>query len=312
MLVSILIAVRNEEPQLLEATLAGLQATTRHIATDVIVVDDGSRAPILPASLAGARLLRHPKPLGACEARRSAALLARGEVLVWLDAHMSFGEHWLEQLLVQAAPDALVCSPFWSYDLKDCHCWGADFVWNPERNYAAGKHPGFALRHRVERPSGAAAEVPMVIGACYGMHRKAYDKLGGFSPHFRIWGLEEQDMCARAWMCGLRVLCATHARVGHYTRAIFPYPVLYEHLEFNQIVLARSLFESATLQHLNRYFEPIPPVVESWLALTNLSSWRKAIQRRRSMSDADFFARFVPELAKHAPATQLAGKAQSA
>jgi GT2 family glycosyltransferase len=312
-LASIIITTRNEEPALLEATLSGIRETTPDGAVEIIVVDDGSDAPVAPGSLGAARLLRHPTPLGVCESRRSGALLARGELLIWLDAHMSFGAHWLQQLAVQAHPDALVCSPFWTYDLKDCMCWGADLTWNSERDYYAGKYPGFGLRHRVERPPDAAPDVPMVIGACYAMHREAYERLGGFSPHFRIWGIDEQDISARTWLCGMRVLCATHAQVGHFSRAAFPYAVQYEHLEFNQLAMLRTVFEKSTIERLEPQFAPIPDTVSSWLASTDLAPWRKSVQRRRKLTDAEFFKRFLPELSEPAtPPKRRGGKGRSA
>jgi hypothetical protein len=260
-------------------------------------VDDASVVPVGVASVGEARLLRHPVPRGVCESRRAGALLASGNVFVWLDAHMSFGAQWLEQMLVQAHSDSLVCSPFWSYDLKDCLCWGADFVWNGVRDYSTGKSPGFGLRHRVERPAAAAVEVPMAIGACYAMRREAYEKLGGFCPHFRVWGIDEQDMSARAWMAGLRVVCATYAQVGHYSRSVFPYNVQFDHLEFNQVIMLRSVFERETIARLETVFHPMTPQVQEWLAVTDLAAWRRGVQRRRKMTDGPFFQRFVPELA---------------
>jgi glycosyltransferase involved in cell wall biosynthesis len=307
MLVSIIITVRDEDPRFLEETLRGLHATTRPFSTDVIVVDDGSITPVIVAGAVNAhrvRLLRNPVPLGVCESRRTGALLAKGERLVWLDAHMSFGEHWLEQMLVQTHKGTVVCSPFWTYDLRECMCWGADFVWNPTRDYPAGKYPGFALRHRVQKPQEAVVEVPALIGACYAMHRETYHALGGFSPHFRVWGIDEQDLSTRAWMAGMRVVCATHAQVGHFTRPMFPYPVHYEHLEFNQAVMLRTVFETATIERLAHNFQPLPPIVESWLAVVDLTAWRKIVQRKRKMTDAEFFSRFVPELARTVPAAK--------
>jgi hypothetical protein len=309
---SIIIAARDEDPLKLEATLAGLRDTTRHLSTDVIVIDDGSVTPISPGAMGEASLLRHPAPRGVCESRRSGAMLATGEVLVWIDAHMAFGPHWLEQLIVQAHADTLVCSPFWTYDLKDCMCWGADFSWNAERDHGAGKSPGFGVRHRVEPPNAAAVEVPMIIGACYAMHHEAYKKLGGFCPHFKIWGIDEQDMSARAWMAGLRVICATHSHVGHFSRSAFPYPVQYEHLEFNQLVMIRSLFDRATIERLEKSFQPLLPMVETWSASVDLTPWRKAVQRRRKISDQEFLRRFVPELAPPAPVKRRAGKGRFA
>jgi glycosyltransferase involved in cell wall biosynthesis len=309
MLVSIIIASRDEEPDVLDATLARLLETTTAFDIDTIVVDDGSRVPVNCGSLP-ARVLRHPESVGTCGSRRAGALLAEGEVLVFLDAHMSFGPHWLEQLVLQAGPDSLLCSAFWSYNLQECHCWGADFEWNAVRDYGSNRYPGFGVRHRTDPPAHATVEVPMVIGACYAMRREAYQHLGGFCAHFRVWGLDEQDISARAWMAGMRVLCATHAKVGHLTRRAFPYRVQFEHLEFNQVVMLRSLFERATVDRLSPHFDPLPPLVETWLPGVDLTAWRKSIQRRRKLSDAEFFARFVPALADTAP-KRRAGRARS-
>ena len=295
MLVSFIITARDEDPHILDATLAGLRATAGQFATETLIIDDGSLIPIHPRD--GTRVLRNASPLGVSPARRIGAEIAIGEILVWLDAHMSFGPHWLEQMLVQSGTGAFLCSPFWSYDLQECHCWGANFVWNPSRNYDSQKVPGFALAHRVhEPPSGLTVEVPMAVGACYMMRRDAYRRLGGFSPHFRIWGLDEQDMSTRAWIAGCGVRCVTQARVGHLTRNAFPYPVQFEHLEFNQAVMLRSVFEPQTVRRLEQHSQPLPAAVENWLADTDLAGWRETVQRSRRLTDAEFFARFVPEL----------------
>jgi polypeptide N-acetylgalactosaminyltransferase len=295
MRVSVIVTARDEEPAILEATLAGLHATTRHLDTEVIVIDDGSRVPV-GCGAWPVRLLRNPVAAGCCASRAMGARAATGEVLVWLDAHMSFGENWLEQMLVWAGTGALLCSPFWSYDLTDCMCWGADFTWRGQRDYAAQIYPGFGVAHRVSAPAELAAETPMAIGACYMMQRDSYRSIGGFCPHFRVWGADEQDISARAWMAGLGVRCVSLARVGHLTRVQFPYPVRFEHLEFNQLVMLRSLFEPETVRRLERCFHPLAGEVEAWLADTDLSGWRRTVQSARKLSDQDFFARFAPDL----------------
>ena len=295
MTVSIVITVRDEDPDVLAATLAGLHATTRHLQPEIVVVDDGSLVPVR-CSEPRVRLLRNPQPMGVAPARRAGARLAEGDVLVWLDAHMSFGNGWLEQMLVQAQSGALLCSPFWSYDLSDCMCWGADFVWCPDRDYAAQRYPGFGLRHRVEWPKHAVVEVPMVIGACYAMQRRSYDRIGGFNPLFRVWGIDEQDISARAWLGGCGVACVVNARVGHLTRQAFPYPVQFEHLEFNQAVMLETVFSRATVERLRPHYQPLPQTSREWLAAINLESWRARLQRARRMTDDNFFARFIPEL----------------
>ncbi len=297
MQISIIIAAGDEDPPVLDATLAGLSATTRHLSTDIIVVDDGSRTPLTCGRWPVASN-PPPQPLGACQARRVGAAIATGDVLVWIDAHMSFGQNWLEQMLVHVNPNVLLCSPFCTYATHESMCWGADFVWNGVRDYWAQKIPGLGFRHRTVPPDQPLVEVPMVIGACYVMHRDGYRRMGGFSPYFKIWGNEEQDMSARAWMSGMHVACATHARVGHLSRQSFPYPVQFDHLEYNQMIMLRCLLERATLRRLEPHFQPLPPVVADWLAHTAYAPWRKATQRRRKMTDQEFFRRFVPALAR--------------
>jgi len=88
--------------------------------------------------------------------------------------------------------------------------------------------------------------------------------------------------------------------------------VNFEHLEFNQLVMIRSLFDSHTAKQLEAPFQPMLPVVENWLADLDLIPWRKSVQRRRKISDREFFARFVPPLEKAAPIKSRAGRGQSA
>ena len=295
--VSFIITSRNEDPAVLDKTLVGLRATVSHVHHEIIVVDDGSRIPVsVSAADVDLRVLRNEEPIGVCRSRRLGASVAAGDAFVWLDAHMTFGEGWLEQMLLHADARTVVTSPFWSYDLEQCLCWGADFVWNAERDYSAQRYPGFGLRHRTWAPDAIVADVPMMIGACYMMRRDAHEWLGGFSPHFRVWGVDEQDISARAWMLGMRVRCATRARIGHLSRDAFPYPVQFEHLEFNQRTLIRTVFEPATVRRLEAAFEPSPAIVDRWLE-ADVAVWRAIVQTRRTMTDAEFFARFVPELA---------------
>jgi GT2 family glycosyltransferase len=296
--VSFIITSRDEDPSVLAATVAGLRATAFHVRHEIVIVDDGSLVPVMCGGRgADVRVIRNAVPIGVCSSRRLGASAAAGDVLVWLDAHMSFGAGWLEQMLVHADARALICSPFWSYDLKDCLCWGADFVWSGTRDYRVQEYPGFGLRHRTTPPEAVAASVPMIIGACYLMRREAYAWLGGFSPCFRVWGVDEQDLSARAWIAGMQVRCATYARVGHLSRTAFPYPVQFEHLEFNQLAMIRTVFEPETITRLEAAFGVRAPILDQWLSKSQLGAWRQVVQSRRALRDADFFERFVPELA---------------
>lgn len=287
--VSFIITSRNEPPDLLNATIANLLATVGAHSFELIVVDDASVVPV--ASLHPCvQLWRNPVGLGVSPSRHKGAGYATGDVLVWLDAHMRFAPGWLEEMLAHAGSGSLLCSPFWDYDLKTCYCWGADFTWSGKRDYPNQRYPGFGLRHRVAPPEEPIVDVPAVIGACYMMNREAYGKLGGFSPLFKSWGTDEQDISARAWIKGLGVKCVTGACVGHLCRTSFPYEVTFEQLEFSQLVVVRSTFESPTIERLERDFDPIPPNVQDWLAKADVAGWRTVVQAGRVLSDQEFFA----------------------
>jgi glycosyltransferase involved in cell wall biosynthesis len=292
--VSVIILSRNERHELLDATIAGVLRTTGERPHEILVIDDGSDVPVHCAE-SGVTLLRFPEAIGIARAYRTGGLLATGDVLVWLDAHMSFSPGWMEQLLRHVDSGALLCSAFWKYDLSVCHCYGADFEWHASRS-SPQRYPGFAVRHRTRPESSGAIEVPMAIGGCYMMLRRSYEELGGFCPLFRVRGCNEQDLSARAWICGAGVRCVTEARVGHLWRPHFPYPVQFEHLEFNQLALVRTVFEEETARLLEKCFKPYPAQIQQWSAETDFASWRKITQARRHMSDADFFARFAPPL----------------
>jgi glycosyltransferase involved in cell wall biosynthesis len=200
--VSFIIAVRDEPRNLLEATIEGLLQTSTRYRREIVVVDDGSLVP-LTLERPEVVIIRNSEPIGSARSRRLGASFANGEVLVFLDPHMSFAPDWLDQMLAHVDCGSLLCAAWWDWELSKPVCWGAEFVWCGKRDYHAGLSPGFAFRHLTTFPGDGVVEVPMVIGACYMVLRQSYEKIGGFSPFFRIWGKLEQDICCRAWMRGL-------------------------------------------------------------------------------------------------------------
>jgi len=290
---SFLLAARDESPAVLRATIDGILNTSVGHEREIILVDDGSLAPIA---------LEHPQVLvvrndisvGVAQSRRLGASFVTGDVLVVMDAHMQFAPDWLDQMLSQVDCGAVLCTAWWDYEMTHPLCWGAEFVWSGERDYRAGKIPGFGFRHRIRFPGEGAVEVPMAIGACYMMLHRSYERLGGFSPFFRTWGRMEQDISIRAWITGVGVKCVTGARVGHLSRSTFPYPVSFCDIEFNQIALVRTVFEKPIGQAIEFLLQPQSARVQEWLAQANFGEWHDTIQSRRKMSDAEFFQRFIP------------------
>ena len=294
-MISFIITAREEQADVLQRTIEELRATTPSNEREILVIDDASSTPIAGLT-PDVHVLRNAQSAGVSRARRQGCALAGGEVLVCLDAHMTFDRDWLARMLTHVESGALLCSAFWDYERYACHCFGADLEWCGERNYETQRYPGFCFRHRLRPPGRAAVEVSMVIGACYMLLRSSYEALGGFSPLFRVWGADEQDLSARAWLAGLGVKCVTDACVGHLWRPTFPYPVYFEDLEFNQLALIRSVFDDRTVAMLEPFFAPVPQRVSAWVEELELSAWRAVVQDARRYADRDFFLRFIPDL----------------
>jgi len=294
--ISFVAAVRDEPDDLLQATIEGLLRTSDGYRREIVLVDDGSVVPV-QIERPDVVVIRNAEPIGSARSRRTGASFASGEVLSFLDPHMSFAPDWLDRMMEHVESEALLCSAWWDYELTRCHCWGADFRWCGDRDYVSGRCPGFDFRHRTVFPGEGAVDVPMLIGASYMMLRSSYERIGGFSPFFRIWGRLEQDLCLRAWIVGVGVKCVTDARVGHFSRKKFPYKVCWEDIEFNQLATMRTAFEESTSRRLEQLLQP-PPQVKTRADETDFSAWRESIQSRRVMSDPELFERFVPDLAE--------------
>jgi len=289
---SFVMVARDEPPALLEATIQGLLQTSAGCAREIVVVDDGSCVPV-PLAWPDVSVARILEPIGTARARRHGAAVTTGDILVFMDAHMRFAPDWLDRMLPHVEAGVLLCAAWWDYDLTHPLCWGADFHWCDERDYAAGRSPGFTYRHRTKYPGDGAVDVPMLIGACYMMRRESYVRLGGFSPFFRTWGKLEQDLSARARIFGFDIKCVTSAHVGHFTRPKHPYPVSWADVEFNQVATARTAFEEPVGKAMEQLLQPLPSQVGEWLAKVDFGGWRKWVQSQRRISDAEFFRRFV-------------------
>ncbi|HEX4137602.1 MAG TPA: glycosyltransferase [Bryobacteraceae bacterium] len=285
--VSFAITSRDEDPAILTATIEGVLATSKGRWREILVVDDGSIRPV-DFSHPDVAILRNAEPVGVCPSRRKALAASSGNVLVTLDAHMTFELDWLDRMLEHVDSRALLCAAWMNYERSRTYCFGADIAWGQSQ------FTGFGFRHRTEKPRRASSPISVILGACYMIRRDAYEQLGGFCPLFRVWGSDEQDMSIRALMAGLEVRCVAGAGVGHLDRQL-PYPVSWDHSIYNEIVMIRSVFEEGTAKLLEEFFEPLSDNVQNWLRALDLREWRSVVQSQRRMQDVDFFRRYAKD-----------------
>jgi polypeptide N-acetylgalactosaminyltransferase len=292
--ISCIITARNEKDSILNATIQGLLDTTQEHNREIIVVDDGSDIPVV-CSHQEVILHRNKKPVGVSKSRRQGSLIAKGDVLVWMDAHMSFKTDWLEKMLVHVPSGAMLCPVIYNYDYTSHPAYGSCLTWNSERNYHKKKHPGFGRQYIMKFPGCGAIDVPMVNPAFYMMLKESYWRTGGFSPLLRVWGGTEQDISIRAWVTGTGVKCVTNVEVGHLFRPKHPYSVSWNQLEYNQLAIIRSVFEKNTIKVLEESFKPLPEQVGKWFQEVDLSEWKKSFRVNKCLSDEEFFDQFVSD-----------------
>lgn len=216
MKVSFIIPLYNCLP-LTQAMLASLRGTLPPgLACEIIFVDDGStdgtRAWLrdLPAPC---RAILNDKNLGFAGACNRGAAAATGDLLFFLNNDLVLLPHWLEPML--AAFDRFP-------DLG--------LVGNVQLNAATGAvdHAGIYFNHQgkpahrtdlpattrwLGRPAWRAVDA--LTGACFGLRRAVWQKLGGFDEGF-VNGAEDIDLALRASAAGLRHCVALRSVVRHH------------------------------------------------------------------------------------------------
>lgn len=175
------------------------QAQADRIPIEVIVVDNASRdrtGELLHHALfnrwLNLRVIRNPQNLGFAKASNQGALIARGEVVVFLNNDTEVQPGWLAPLL-----DELAANP-------TTGAVGARLLY-ADRTI---QHAGVAIGRRgipchvhLKRPAEDSLvlerrEFPVVTGACLAVRRREFIALGMFDEGY-VNGSEDIDLCFR-------------------------------------------------------------------------------------------------------------------
>jgi len=240
--ISVIMVARDEGDQV-DATAASVAAAG---ATEIIIVDDGSCAPISVSSVQSGlsvpvpvRLKRHETPKGPAASRNAGARCAGGDVLVWMDAHMRVGPEDLVRLAYTAcARRAIACAAVGplAEDGTLSRAWtgyGGRLVLDD-----AGVAYKVDYLHRPTKDQRVTA----LIGACYAMHREVVDQVGGWPPTLG-WGYNEQALSLAAHNAGVTIVVAPDVVAAHLFRKSFPYPAAASISRLNRFIVHWLLSE---------------------------------------------------------------------
>lgn len=281
---SVIIPALNEATHLRD-TVTQLQATLPE-GSDLVVVDDGSSdgcADFLEAARAEVTLLRTTR-LGAARARNWGAQHARGDVLVFADAHIHTPAGWWAPLLAALDdPQVGAVAPVIS---------------------AMGKRQqkGFGLRWSGPNldvewlgPQGETPyPVPLLPGACLAMRAETWQATGGFDEGIRRWGAEDAELSLRLWLLGYELRLVPAVEVAHLFRPCHPYAITWDDVVHNLLRLALTHFQPlrwrgvvAALKGYTADADALALSVES-----DVWSRRLALMARRVRDDEWFMRRF--------------------
>jgi glycosyltransferase involved in cell wall biosynthesis len=190
-LFSVVIPTFNEGERL-HRTVESILNDTTYSPFEVIVVDDGSSDGSCDRYVDGDERVRLVKAesVGIPRARNLGAEHARGEYVLFIDAHCTVSPGWLERFVAALRPpDVGIVGPAFTR-LEEPEPRGCGNIWINHKLECAWLEP-----LDTDKPY----EVPITPGGCQAFRKKTFEKLGGFDAGFTRWGYQDEEICLRAW-----------------------------------------------------------------------------------------------------------------
>lgn len=233
---SVILVFHNEGWSTLFRTVNSvINRTPPQFLEEVVLVDDESELEHLHEKLereiekpyykGRVTLVRNKEREGLIRSRNNGALAARGEVVVFLDAHCEVGYNWLPPLLAPIYENKRTLS----VPVIDGIQWD-DFSINPV--YAKGSHSrglfewgmlykeGDVPKKEQDRRSHHSEPyyAPTHAGGLFAISREWFKELGWYDPGLWVWGGENFELSFKVWMCGGNSVWVPCSRVSHVYR----------------------------------------------------------------------------------------------
>jgi GT2 family glycosyltransferase len=269
-------------------TVDSLCATVPENA-EILVVDDGSTDGccdfLATAPRPNVRLLRGAQ-LGVSKGRNFGARHARGEHLIFSDAHVETPEGWWQPIVdALALPGAGASTPT-LIDIvdRDCRGYGLQFT---------GPDIGF---NWLDIESDDPYPAPLLTGAFWAIRRDVFDATGGFDEGMIRWGSEDTEYSLRLWLLGYVLYMVPGVEVAHLFREKGDYTVEWSWVLHNRLRLAYLHFNDErfgrvcqTLSNTRKYAEAL-----DLLRSSDACDTRARLRATRTHDDEWYFAKFPP------------------
>lgn len=307
MLVSIILPVKNEGPNIKNTLYSALQVKT-NCPFEIIVVDDNSTDGCCDF-LRGTHLLKseyssetgmsptnqetHPlklessiklittKGVGAAQARNIGAEASKGKYLIFCDAHLFFEDYWIDNLIAPIIKGtAHAITP------------GIASTDNP---YAIGF--GQSLKNDLTiRWYGWKAkpfEIAVLPGGCFVIGRETFFAIDGFDRGFKIWGYEDIEISIKLWLFGYTCMVEPKVTILHLFREAHPYSVSYKHIDYNMLRMAYSHFNEERIEKTKKLikYSTLPDLLKQ-LDESDTFQQRKKYLAHRKYDDNWYMEKF--------------------
>lgn len=286
--VSIVIPAKNEGANV-KMTVESIIAASSSIPYEVIVVDDGSNDDCCRFLLEneqyrqenGVKLLR-TDGIGAANARNMGAGNAKGDILVFSDAHVTVEKEWMERMTATLAqPGIDVLAPGIA-DYSNPAAVGFGQTW--DEKLEVGWLPA---------PQEVSA-VPLAPGGLLMVKKEVFDSVGGFEKGFKIWGCEDVEFSLKCWLFGFGVYVTPEVTVKHIFRKRHVYFVSLKEVNYNLIRMAVSHFNKERLAKTLNKIKSTPMLTDilAEIAISNTWEQRKEYFNKRKYDDDWFMNKF--------------------
>lgn len=287
--ISVILPSHNEGDNLVD-TVGCVLRNSGEVPLEIVVVDDGSDdgssdRVLERANDAPVRVVRGQN-LGVVGARNLGAEHARGEVLVFLDAHCYVRPAWLGALAATAAqPGVGLAGPACASLAAGQGPFGCGMTFTDPRLSVAWLPP----------LATAPYAVPLICGCCQALRREVFGALGGYDSGMTRWGSEDHEICLRVHGLGLEVAVVPQSMIFHLFRDRHTYRVEGVEVLYNLLRMAFVHLSDAGFARVVDAYRPCPALRPSLdlLAASDADARRNRWRATRRRDDDWLRARFA-------------------